>query len=82
MKAVERGLEFGSGRLIAATEGLNVRNSLDSTRIRIKKGKVDFNATAACLVAIRPYHGKGYRYQIIFLKGRKESASEFCRAFI
>jgi len=47
-------VEFGSGRLIAPTEGLNVRNSLDGARIRIKKGKVDFNATALRLVAIKP----------------------------
>lgn len=43
-------LAFGSGRLIAPAEGLNLRRSLDGARIHIKKGKVDFNATALRLV--------------------------------
>jgi hypothetical protein len=47
-------LAFGSGRLIAPAEGLNLRRSLDGARINIKKGKVDFNATALRLVANKP----------------------------
>jgi hypothetical protein len=45
---------FGTGRLIAPAEGLNLRRSLDGARIHIKKGKVDFNATALRLVSNRP----------------------------
>lgn len=48
-------LAFGSGRLIAPAEGLNLRRSLDGARVNVKKGKVDFNATALRLVASR--HG-------------------------
>jgi hypothetical protein len=47
-------LAFGSGRLIAPAEGLNVRRSFDGSRINIKKGKVDFNATAVRLVLSKP----------------------------
>jgi hypothetical protein len=43
-------LAFGSGRLIAPAEGLNLRRSLDGGRINIKKGKINFNATALRLV--------------------------------
>ncbi len=43
-------LAFGSGRLIAPAEGLNLRRSLDGARINIKKGKVDFNASVLRLV--------------------------------
>jgi hypothetical protein len=45
---------FGSGRLIAPAEGLNLRRSLDGVRINIKKGKVNFNASAERLVLSTP----------------------------
>lgn len=45
---------FGTGRLIAPAEGLNLRRSLDGARIHIKKGKIDFNSTALRLVSNRP----------------------------
>jgi hypothetical protein len=48
------GSASGSGRLIAPTEGLNVRSSLDGARIRVRKGKFDFNATAVRPVATKP----------------------------
>ena len=47
-------LAFGSGRLIAPAEGLNLRRSLDGGRINVKKGKVDFNASVVRLVASKP----------------------------
>ena len=59
-----------------------MRHSLDGARIRKKKGKFDFNASAVRLVAIRPCKGKATVIGSFFLKGRKESASEVCRAFI
>ena len=47
-------LAFGSGRLIAPAEGLNLRRSLDGGRINIKKRKINFNATAVRLVLSKP----------------------------
>ena len=46
-------LAFGSGRLIAPAEGLNLRRSLDGVRVNIKKGRLDFNASALRQVAAR-----------------------------
>ena len=46
LRAGRQELAFGSGRLIAPAEGLNLRRSLDGVRINIKKGKVNFNASA------------------------------------
>lgn len=48
-------IAFGSGRLIAPAEGLNLRRSLDGARINIKKGKVDFNTSVLRLVTSK--HG-------------------------
>jgi hypothetical protein len=45
---------FGSGRLIAPAEGLNLRRSLDGARIEVKKGRVVWNATALRLVLANP----------------------------
>jgi hypothetical protein len=45
---------FGSGRLIAPAEGLNLRRSLDGVRINVKKGKVNWNASALRLVRAEP----------------------------
>lgn len=45
---------FGSGRLIAAAEGLNLRRSLDGARLEIKRGRVVWNATALRLVLVNP----------------------------
>ena len=47
-------IAFGTGRLIAPAEGLNLRRSMDGGRINVKKGRVDFNATALRLVAAKP----------------------------
>ena len=47
-------LAFGSGRLIAPAEGLNLRRSLDGARVNVKKGKIDFNASALRLVVPKP----------------------------
>lgn len=46
-------LAFGSGRLVAPAEGLNLRRSLDGARINIKKGKINFNASAIRLVTTK-----------------------------
>jgi hypothetical protein len=43
-------LGFGSGRLIAPAEGLNVRRSLDGARLMVTTGKFVWNATALRLV--------------------------------
>jgi len=45
---------FGSGRLIAPAEGLNLRRSMDGARINIKKGRIDYNAAALRLVLSKP----------------------------
>lgn len=47
-------LAFGSGRLIAPAEGLNLRRSMDGARLNIKKGRIDFNVTALRLVTSKP----------------------------
>lgn len=43
-------LGFGSGRLISPAEGLNLRRSLDGSRLTVKIGKFVWNATALRLV--------------------------------
>jgi len=45
---------FGSGRLISAAEGLNLRRSLDGARLIVKTGKLLWNATALRLVRTNP----------------------------
>lgn len=47
-------LAFGSGRLIAPAEGLNLRRSLDGVRLNVKKGRVSFSTTALRLVLAKP----------------------------
>jgi Alginate export len=42
---------FGTGRLISAAEGLNVRRSFDGARLIITRGSWQFNSTAMRLVA-------------------------------
>jgi hypothetical protein len=47
-------LGFGSGRLISPAEGLNLRRSLDGTRLTMKIGSVVWNATNLRLVESLP----------------------------
>jgi hypothetical protein len=47
-------LGFGSGRLIAPAEGLNLRRSLDGARITVKSGKWVWSASALRLVQSLP----------------------------
>src|SRR5579872_3312344 len=41
---------FGSGRLIAPAEGLNLRRSMDGVRIAVRRGRVEWNTVALRLV--------------------------------
>jgi hypothetical protein len=47
-------LGFGSGRLISPAEGLNLRRSLDGTRLTMKIGSIVWNATNLRLVESLP----------------------------
>ena len=42
---------FGSGRLIAPAEGLNLRRSMDGARIAVRKGRLEWNTVALRLVS-------------------------------
>jgi hypothetical protein len=46
-------IEFGSGRLISASEGLNVRRSFDAVRLIYKQGKWTTNTLFAKLVSAK-----------------------------
>jgi hypothetical protein len=43
---------FGSGRLIAPAEGLNLRRSLDGARVEVRKGRVVWNTDLLRLVRV------------------------------
>lgn len=45
---------FGSGRLIAPAEGLNLRRSMDGARIMVDFGKLTWSASALRLVQAKP----------------------------
>ena len=45
---------FGSGRLIAPAEGLNLRRSMDGGRIAVRRGRLEWNTVALRLVAASP----------------------------
>jgi hypothetical protein len=47
-------LGFGSGRLLAPAEGLNLRRSMDGARLLVKTGKVEWNLLALRLVKASP----------------------------
>ncbi|MBV9742215.1 MAG: alginate export family protein [Acidobacteriia bacterium] len=47
-------LGFGSGRLIAPAEGLNLRRSMDGARLTFRTGKLLWNVTALRLVKSSP----------------------------
>jgi hypothetical protein len=50
IRAGRQELGFGSGRLIAPAEGLNLRRSMDGARLLIKTGKLVWNVLALRLV--------------------------------
>ena len=50
IRAGRQEIGFGSGRLIAPAEGLNLRRSMDGARLMIKTGKLDWNIIALRLV--------------------------------
>lgn len=47
-------LEFGSGRMVGAAEGLNIRRSFDGLRFHYNHGKWSFNSTLLRPVALKP----------------------------
>jgi hypothetical protein len=47
-------LEFGSGRMMGAAEGLNIRRSFDGLRFHYAHGKWSFNSTLLRPVALKP----------------------------
>jgi hypothetical protein len=47
-------LEFGSGRMVGALEGLNIRRSFDGLRFHYSHGEWSFNATLLRPVALKP----------------------------
>jgi hypothetical protein len=53
IRAGRQEIEFGSGHLVAASEGLNVRRSFDAIRPIYKQGKWTANGLFAKLVAIK-----------------------------
>jgi len=54
VRAGRQEMAFGTGRLIAPAERLNLRRSLDGILVNIKKGKINFNTTALRLVSSKP----------------------------
>ena len=47
-------LEFGSGRMVGAAEGLNIRRAFDGLRFHYNHGKWSFNSTLLRPVALKP----------------------------
>ncbi|MDX2233501.1 MAG: alginate export family protein, partial [Hyphomonadaceae bacterium] len=47
-------IAFGAGRLLAASEGSNVRRQFDGVRVSVRRGDVTYQAVASGLVQVRP----------------------------
>jgi hypothetical protein len=52
---------FGSGRLIAPAEGLNLRRSMDGARIAVRKGRLEWNTLGLRADATSGDHGRESR---------------------
>jgi len=48
-------IEFGTGHLIGASEGLNIRRAFDGFRFTFKRGRWTFNSTLTHPVLVRPH---------------------------